>query len=620
MSSIKKSYQKKTYARWHLVVLFLIPLILYAQSFGFNFVFHDDDSIILQNAEVLKQFDWHKLLFTDAWILKKQIELYRPLQSITFALDYQLGQTGATVYHVHNVLAFALGIVLLYLFFIQLGITATHSFLLSAIYGVHYLFANTVCWIPARGDIYLFVFSMITLLLWFKVLHLGHLLHVLLAALTYFLALMAKESAIVLLPIILLITYQRQKLQLRNTRLMIFGALGLILTAIYFYMRSLSIINTPNIFTLEGFLYNIRIIPEQTGKFFLPAFFSVMPAFSTLLTLLGCLVLTAIASLLFVYRKQLPMGMIWLGAALFLLPTLPAVVYKPQFTGFAYDYLDHRLFFPATGLLLIAYQLVQLLISKRISTSYIYILMLVLAGYSYFASRSYTDYKTYYTNATETNPRSGLAWMNFGTLSTRENNYDMAFKYFYKAKEVVPDNIELRLKIADSHLTLKQWDAMKRECKEIIAKSPKTLKAYYNIADYYVEMNQPDSMRSWMQRAYRQDSSSADYYYYYAFLYKHLNIPDSSIHYFGECINRNASYSLAYFNRGLLYGNKGNYEGALNDFEQYISKAPGDPNAYFYYGQALCITGNAGKGCEYLKEADKRGVKEAQEKINYYCR
>jgi tetratricopeptide (TPR) repeat protein len=123
-----------------------------------------------------------------------------------------------------------------------------------------------------------------------------------------------------------------------------------------------------------------------------------------------------------------------------------------------------------------------------------------------------------------------------------------------------------------------------------------------------------------MQRAYRQDSSSADYYYYYAFLYKHLNIPDSSIHYFGECINRNASYSLAYFNRGLLYGNKGNYEGALNDFEQYISKAPGDPNAYFYYGQALCITGNAGKGCEYLKEADKRGVKEAQEKINYYCR
>ncbi|MBU6205973.1 MAG: hypothetical protein KJS45_11375, partial [Bacteroidetes bacterium] len=89
--SSKKIYQEHTYTRWHVVVLFLIPLILYAQSFGFNFVFHDDDSIILQNAEVLKQFDWQKLLFTDAWILKKQIELYRPLQSITFALDYQIG-------------------------------------------------------------------------------------------------------------------------------------------------------------------------------------------------------------------------------------------------------------------------------------------------------------------------------------------------------------------------------------------------------------------------------------------------------------------------------------------------------------------------------------------------
>lgn len=618
--SSKKIYPEHTYTRWHVVVLLLIPLILYAQSFGFNFVFHDDDSIILQNAEVLKQFDWQKLLFTDAWILKKQIELYRPLQSITFALDYQIGQTNPAVYHVHNVLAFAMGIVLLYLFFIQLGITAAHSFLLSALYGVHYLFANTVCWIPARGDLYLFLFSMLTLLLWFKVLHSGRMLYVLLAALTYFLALMAKESAIVVLPIVALITYQQKKLQIKNTRLLIFGALSIMLSGIYFYMRSLSIINTPNIFTLEGFLYNIRIIPEQTGKFFLPAFFSVMPAFTMLLTLLGCLVLMVIASLLFLYRKQLPMGMIGLGATLFILPTLPAVVYKPQFTGFAYDYLDHRLFFPATGLLLIAYHLVQLLISKRISTSYVYILMLVLAGYSYAVSRSYTDYKTYYTNATETNPRSGLAWMNFGTLSTRENNYDMAFKYFYKAKEVVPDNIELRLKIADSHLTLKQWDAMKRECKEIIAKSPKTLKAYYNIADYYVEMNQADSMRSWMQRAYRQDSSSAEYYYYYGFLYKHLNIPDSSIHYFGESIKRNTTYSLAYFNRGMLNGNKGDYQAALKDFEQYITKAPGDPNAYFYYGQALCFTGNAGKGCEFLKEADRRGVKEARAKIDYYCR
>lgn len=618
--SSKKIYQEHTYTRWHVVVLLLIPLILYAQSFGFNFVFHDDDSIILQNVEVLKQFDWQKLLFTDAWILKKQIELYRPLQSITFALDYQIGQTNPAVYHVHNVLAFAMGIVLLYLFFIQLGITAAHSFLLSALYGVHYLFANTVCWIPARGDLYLFLFSMLTLLLWFKVLHSGRMLYVLLAALTYFLALMAKESAIVVLPIIALITYQQKKLQIKNTWLLIFGALSIMLSGIYFYMRSLSIINTPNIFTLEGFLYNIRIIPEQTGKFFLPAFFSVMPAFTMLLTLLGCLVLMVIASLLFLYRKQLPMGMIGLGATLFILPTLPAVVYKPQFTGFAYDYLDHRLFFPATGLLLIAYHLVQSLISKRISTSYVYILMLVLAGYSYAVSRSYTDYKTYYTNATETNPRSGLAWMNFGTLYARENNYTKAFEYFYKAKEIVPDNIELRLKIADSHLTLKQWDAMKRECKEIIAKSPKTLKAYYNIADYYVEMNQADSMRSWMQRAYRQDSSSADYYYYYAFLYKHLNIPDSSIHYFGACIKRNPSYSLAYFNRGMLNGNKGDYQAALKDFEQYITKAPGDPNAYFYYGQALCITGNAGKGCEYLKEAERRGVKEAREKINYYCR
>jgi tetratricopeptide (TPR) repeat protein len=620
MATAKHNKKTTENNRWHAVVLFLVPILLYAQSFGFNFVFHDDDIIILQNTELLKNFDWRKLLLSDAWLLNKKIELYRPLQSISFAVDYFFSGSSPRAYHVHNVLVFALGITLLYFTLQRFNISAAHSFLLSLLYSVHYLFANTVCWIPARGDLYLFLFAMLTLLVWFKALDENKMRYYLLAAFLYFVALLAKESAIVLLPLLLLITYHQGKLHFNNRLLYVFAACSIALSGIYFYMRSLSIIHTPNIFTIEGLLYNIRMIPEQCGKFFIPAFFSVMPAFTVTLTLSGCIVLIALTALILIYRKQLNMNLIFTGAALFLLPTLPAVVYKPQFTGFAYDYLDHRMFFPALGLLLIAYALSVRLIKKKVVVSYLYVFILVMAAYTYSVSRNYKDYKAYYTNATATNPRSGLAWMNLGILSARENNYDKAFEYFYKAKEVVPDNIELRMKIADSHLTLKQWPQMIQECKEVIALNPKTIKAYYNIADYYAELKQTDSMRTWMQRAYMQDSGTAEYYYYYGYLYKHLGVPDSAIHYFGECIKRSNNYPLAYYQRGTYYGNAGKFEAARDDFAKYIALSPADPNGYFYYGQALCVTGDVGKGCAYLKEAEKRGVIEARSKIDYYCR
>ncbi len=619
-SKPKNTNPTLNYKTWHIIVLLLLPFLLYAQAFNFNFVFHDDDVIILQNSEVLKNFEWRKLLFSDAWLMNKKIELYRPLQNVTYAIDYFFSGTSPKAYHIHNVLVFAAGIILLFFVLLKLNIPAAHSFILSALYSAHYLFANTVCWIPARGDLYLFLFSMMLFLVWFKALEENKLQFYLLSALLYFMALLAKESGIVLLPILLLITWQQGKLNFKNSSMYVFAGAAVALSGIYFYMRSLSIVNTPNIFTLEGLLYNIRIIPEQIGKFFIPAFFSVMPAFTPMLTAIGSIVLITIVVVVILYRKQLNMNMIALGAALFLLPTLPAVVYKPQFTGFAYDYLDHRLLFPALGLLLIAYSLISSLIKKQVSTSYLYVLTLVMAAYTLIQAGNYKDFKAYYTNATTTNPRSGLAWMNFGTMMTRENNYNKAFEYFYKAKEVVPENMELRLKIADSHLSLKQWKQMIRECNEIIDINPKTLKAYYNIADYHAEFKQEDSMRIWMQKAFLQDSSSADYYYYYAFLYKHLGIPDSSIHYFGECIKRNKAYALAYFHRGIYYGNAGKFEAARDDFEKYIELAPSDPNGYYYYGQGLCMTGDVGKGCNYLKEADKRGVKEAAAKINSFCR
>ncbi len=660
-----------------IAILFVVPFLLYIQTSKFNFTYHDDDSIVLYNSKALEDFNLKKFFFTDAWMLEKKIELYRPLQSFSYSIDYYFSKASPVAYHVQNTLMFCAGIVLLYFLLLSFGITEQNSFLLSLIYSVHLLFAHTVSWIPARGDLYLFFFSVLAILSYNKFLDTGKNLHQLLCAVFYFLALLSKESAIILLPLIFILARLFWKFNFKNPRNYLVLIPAIVFTALYLWMRAQSINSVQNIFSPEGFLYNIRIIPEEVCKFFLPVFFSVMPTFNLLITSIGIILIAAIASGFFLLRKKMNAPIFLAGLCFFLLPILPSIIYKPAFTGFAYDYLDHRMFFPAIGLLLIAYSIIQsinlngptkvykaLLILVNIGSliflgafyewtrsqiellgfsviSFLFLILILIPAFrnpgklinstvyslvglmfinSFIHAKAYSDYKTYYGNAIDTNHKSALAEANLAAALARDNDYDGALKHFNQSVLLSPDNIEVRMKLADSYYHVKDFEKMNEQCKAVIQLNPKFARAYFDIALGFFELKKNDSSFHYVDAAIAADTTNAEAWMYKAMMFENIGQKPEAAALYSKAIQMNPDLASAYFQRGNYYGSIGKFSDAEADYNNYVRLVPNDGKGYFYRGEARCLAGNKDAGCEDLHTALQMGVPDAQKQIDYWCR
>ena len=250
---------------YNLLILFAVPFLLYAQTLGFGFVYHDDDTIIITGSKVLENFNLHQLFFTDAWLHDKVIELYRPWQSFTYAIDYAIGGLNPWIYHLHNLLVFCFGIQLLYLVLLKLKIPTTHALWLSIIYSTHFLLAHTVSWIPARGDLYLTLFSLSALICWMNYFNTRKPAWLAATVWLYFMALLAKESAAVLpvLFVLLYFLYKKPGAGLKLPALVVAAIpLGAVL-GLYLYMRSLSVVPQQSFMPVPALMYNLPVLPEE---------------------------------------------------------------------------------------------------------------------------------------------------------------------------------------------------------------------------------------------------------------------------------------------------------------------------------------------------------------------
>src|SRR5690349_4600273 len=102
-------------------IIVVVAFALYSKTLSFDFVYHDDDKMIVTNTLKLEHANLITVLLTDAWFGEKQIQLYRPWQSLTYLLDFRLWKLNPVGYHLHNVTVFCLALLVLYFFLQQLS-------------------------------------------------------------------------------------------------------------------------------------------------------------------------------------------------------------------------------------------------------------------------------------------------------------------------------------------------------------------------------------------------------------------------------------------------------------------------------------------------------------------
>ncbi len=594
---------------WQYLLLIAIPLAVFGRSVFFDFVMHDDDKMILENTVIKEGFNPAIAFKTDAWFMDARIELYRPWQSITYMIDYALGKESPIVYHIHNLLVFIAGSVLLF-FLLRFYFKPALAWAGTLLYSVNLLTPHAAGWIAARGDLYLMLFGVGFIVLVQRYLRTNSNKFLWTAVPVFFLALLSKESAVALLPIALVMLYAERKKMPSGTEWVWMGING-ILFAIYFAMRSSAIADAGNLSVL-AFFRNIRSLPEEVFKMIVPLGYSVMPGYSMWWTLGGLILLGILGYMRWKYKPDPKLVLI--GAVIWLAPLLPSMAYEPSFAGVAYDYLDHRSWFPFIGFWILVLAVVD---KSRLSAQKIapYVLtgvLVIWSGINFWRIGTYDGWEPYYTNAITTNPGSGLANLNYGSMLRDEGKWEEALPFMQKGVELSPDYTDAKIRLAEAYFKLAKYPEAVEVATQVLTKEPGNISALQFRGSALGASGHTKEAAEDFKAILNADPNNQHGMFNLGVAYKEANMLNDAIETFSKLIVASPDFPNAYYERGFCYGKMGMFPQAKADMEESIAKQPQHGASYFFRGRTFEALGDLQAACADWKKAFELGTPDAE--------
>ncbi len=601
---------------WQYALLLALPLLVFGRSLFFGFVMHDDDKMILENPMVKAGVNPGIAFTTDAWFMDARIELYRPWQSITYMIDYAIGKEKPFIYHFHNLLIFILGTYLM-LSFLRFYFKPQLAWAGALLYSINLLTPHAVGWIAARGDLYLMEFGMSFLIFLLRYLRNASNSSLWLSVLMFFLALLSKESAVALLPIALVMIYVERNKMPGGKEWVWFGV-NLAVFAGYFMMRKSAIADVGNL-SVTAFAHNLRSLAEEIFKMVIPLGYSVMPGYNLIWTLAG---LVCIGILIYVIQKYKPSKkIVWVGLAIVLFSLLPSMVYEPSFAGVAYDYLDHRSWFPYVGVWLMILGVVDELkiASLQKAPYYLGAVAFLWAGVDAWRIGTYHGWQSYYGNAIATNPGSGLANLNYGSMLRDEAKWEEALPYVEKGVQLSPKYVDAKVRLAEVYFNLLRYDDAVKVATEALAIEPRNMSALQFRGSAYGAGGNPALAEQDFKTILEIDPKNEHGWFNLAMAYKDVNRLPEAVEALTKLIAINPDFPNAYFERGFCYGKMAVFPQAKADLEISISKQPTHAASYFFRGRTFDAMGDINAACSDWRKAFELGLKEAEPFVQQRC-
>jgi len=437
-----------------LVICLIIALAcvgIYYRTLSYGFTYHDDNVIVLDNLPFLKDAsNIPDAIVMDAWFRHQQIELYRPLQNVSFIIDAQIGEDIIFSTHLTNLMLHILCCIAVFYLLTLLRFERKYALLGALIYAVHFLFLHAVIWVPARGDLLLSLFSFLSMITFLLIIRSDKWYFYVFNILVFTLALFAKETAI-MLPVIFVVylfLFYRKKTFTKGNAILAVSYLVVII--VFYLLRNMSIAKDEQQIGLKGLFLNLQTIPETVLKLFVPVNFCTMPAFNTVASLLGSLIIIGLI-ILFLVKKQLFSKHILFSLIWFAFFLLPGMAYRPNFASHTYEYLDHRAYLPSLGVLMMFLCLIQDFEyrSKNVYVGKIImifsVLFLIYLGVMNFRLNGiYKNAITYSESAFTGNTHSSLAYFIHAREMEKAQNKDRALEDYNNAVKYYPKFFDAR--------------------------------------------------------------------------------------------------------------------------------------------------------------------------------
>lgn len=226
------------------IAIGLLAFLLYANSLGNGFVF--DDSAVLEQNEFVQQgiAGIPTILTTGSWDgynADANMHIYRPVQLIVLAFQYEIFGLNPFGYHLVHVLSYAALCVLVFWLLVKLFKEVPQgrllAFLTSILFAAHPIHTEVVANIKGNGDLIAMLLGVISLHFLWQFAQKKNPIHLVLVGVFFLLALMTKETIVCLAGIAFLMLWFFSPMNLKKALL---SPLPMVVAVgIYLVIRSL---------------------------------------------------------------------------------------------------------------------------------------------------------------------------------------------------------------------------------------------------------------------------------------------------------------------------------------------------------------------------------------------
>ena len=521
-----------------MALIIVLGFIVYGNSLNGKFIW-DDEALVENNIYIRNWSNIEKIFTKDIGAgAGEEFGFYRPLQMLTYMVDYSFWNLNVKGYHLTNVLLHILSALAIFWLINLFYDDWLCSLLTSLFFVVHPIHTEAVTYISGRADSLAALFILLSFIFYIKYLHTKKVFFYILVFLSYTLALLSRENSLIL-PLVLLLYHYSFKQRLRAKQFVPILTLALIYIIVRFTLLS---------FLSSDITYSTTLFQR------LPGFFVAITGYLRLMILpfnlhmeygkklfnlthpqaiLGILIL--ISLFIYIVGQRKTKGLIFFSLSWFLITLLPSSNLYPINAYMA----EHWLYLPSIGFFLIlAKSLSFLHKNKRFKILGIAITLFLLIFYSCLTIKQ-NDYWqepiTFYKKTLKYAPDSSKTYNNLG---------------------VIYDDIGKKKEAIASY-------------KKAIQTNSNYSDAYYNLGNTYSTLNKTEEAIAVYTKAIQLNPDLAEAYNSLAYIYYNNGEKIEAIVLYKKAISIDPDYSQAYDNLAVVYFREKKYNLAI----KYCTKA-----------------------------------------------
>lgn len=522
---LKNDFSSQKDSKYLCVLLIVLTaVIFYFRNLFFGYTFLDDLYLIASKNNDLKNLSFLSAFANDFFYVGDQISnsFYRPLAVIPWMIAARIVGAKLWLYHLENILFHALAVSSFFVLLLKLGYSNKKSLLASLLLLLHPIGASICGFVPNLSYAMLLFFTCVAFIFGIDYQDKNKSKYLIAHFIFFTAALFTLETAIGFIPLVVyyLAVVKKQK----NTKILSFGLIYLLILSLWFYLRSGVIISVLKHIEPRVILTNLSVIFAMFKYLLLP--FTVKPLAVAGFTF-GDTAIGFIAFILFVFaaftgkikNKQMFLcGMLF--ALMFLIPSF--------LSAYQFNLMPHRFYISFAGILIMLLEIdFSNILSEKVKRILFCAFFALAAVFGLRFGTYYSGAEVFWEKVTHDNPSNAMAREGLLDIYSHMKKYS---KLVEKSREFLnknPGNIKTRKRYINGLIANKEYETAGKEIQNLLSIYNDS-ESHTIYAEYFKRLKNEKSAAEEYKKAIQLDNNSDTAHYSYGtFLYETKKYPEA---------------------------------------------------------------------------------------------